>query len=188
VLVHAGQEVGEEGAGVEGFSGEDGRTSIFDYWSMPAMVRWVNDGAFDGGQLSREEAALRGWYSDLLALCQDPSVRGSRYWGLRYWNSTTTHPDANDALFTFGRFSSGGGRLVIVASNLGGGGEQRGRVRVPDALAAAAGLSPAVTVRLVLDGGGACAHTVDAMKLDDLVRSGFLAVVPDQRANVYSVE
>lgn len=188
VLLHAGQEVGEEGSGVEGFSGEDGRTSIFDYWSMPAMARWVNHGAFDGRRLCREEVSLRGWYSDLLTLCQDPSVRGSRYWGLSYWNSTSSHPDANDALFTYGRFSSGGGRLVIVAANLGVGGEQRGVLRIPSDLAAAAGLHSYVTVRVVLDGRGACRDTVGAMPLDDVVRAGFLAVVGDQCANVYSVE
>jgi glycosidase len=188
VLLHAGQEVGEEGAGSEGFSGEDGRTSIFDYWSMPAVTRWVNRHAFDGGGLSGQEWALRGWYSDLLALCQDPSVRGRGYWGLRYWNNTETYPDANDALLTFGRFSSRAGRLLVVASNLGGGGEQRGRVRIPAELAAAAGLPAETTVRLVLDGDGARGDTVGTMALSDLVTAGFLAVVGDQRANVYSIE
>lgn len=188
ILLHAGQEVGEEGAGVEGFSGEDGRTSIFDYWSMPAMTRWVNHRAFDGGRLTSEEVALRGWYSDLLALCQDPSVRGSRYWGLRYWNSTSTYGDANDELFTFGRFASRAGRLLIVVVNLGVCGGQRGRVRIPDELASAAGLPAQVTVRLVLDGDGAGRDTVDTMAVGDLLTAGFLAVVGAQGTNVYSVE
>ncbi|MGM0559231.1 MAG: alpha-amylase family glycosyl hydrolase, partial [Myxococcota bacterium] len=35
LLVYNGQTVGEPAAGVEGFSGDDGRTTIFDYWTMP---------------------------------------------------------------------------------------------------------------------------------------------------------
>ena len=35
VMIYFGQEVGEPGAGTEGFSGKDGRTTIFDYWGVP---------------------------------------------------------------------------------------------------------------------------------------------------------
>jgi glycosidase len=36
VMVYFGQEVGEPGKGAEGFGGEDGRTTIFDYWGYPS--------------------------------------------------------------------------------------------------------------------------------------------------------
>lgn len=39
VMLLNGQEVGEPGAGVEGFSGEDGRTTIYDYWTMPEFTK-----------------------------------------------------------------------------------------------------------------------------------------------------
>ena len=55
VMVYNGQEVGEPAAGVEGFGGDDARTSIFDYWSMPELVKWANGGKFDGGKLSAEQ-------------------------------------------------------------------------------------------------------------------------------------
>ncbi|RYE13801.1 MAG: alpha-amylase, partial [Sphingobacteriales bacterium] len=35
VMVYLGQEVGEAANGSEGFSGNDGRTTIFDYWGVP---------------------------------------------------------------------------------------------------------------------------------------------------------
>ncbi|HEX8490025.1 MAG TPA: alpha-amylase family glycosyl hydrolase, partial [Chthoniobacterales bacterium] len=38
VMLYNGQEVGEPAAGAEGFGGDDARTSIFDYWSMPELV------------------------------------------------------------------------------------------------------------------------------------------------------
>lgn len=37
LLIYAGQEYGEQGLDAEGYSGYDGRTSIFDYWSIPSL-------------------------------------------------------------------------------------------------------------------------------------------------------
>jgi glycosidase len=188
VLFYAGQEVGEPGAGAEGFGGDDGRTTIFDYWSMPAMVGWVNGHAYDGGGLTDAQRQLRAYYGDLLRLCQDPSVRGAGYWGLRYVNNAGANGDANDALFTFARYAAGGRRLVLVAANLGTGGEQRGKVRVPAELADAAALGADLEVRLVLGGDGAADEVVATTTRDDLASAGFEAIVGDQRANVYAIE
>lgn len=55
VMIYFGQEVGEPGLGVEGFGGEDGRTTIFDYWGVPEHQKWVNNGKFDGGNLSPDQ-------------------------------------------------------------------------------------------------------------------------------------
>ncbi|MBV9036154.1 MAG: hypothetical protein JO182_16830, partial [Acidobacteriaceae bacterium] len=51
ILFYNGQEIGEKAQDAEGFSGADGRTTIFDYWSMPEFCKWVNGGAYDGGKL-----------------------------------------------------------------------------------------------------------------------------------------
>ena len=37
LMIYAGQEIGEKGMGAEGFSGKDGRTTIFNYWSVPSL-------------------------------------------------------------------------------------------------------------------------------------------------------
>ncbi|HEY0272517.1 MAG TPA: alpha-amylase family glycosyl hydrolase [Chitinophaga sp.] len=66
VMLYFGQEEGERGAGIEGFGGEDGRTTIFDYWSVPAHQAWMNNGAFDGGLLTEDERNLRQFYVTLL--------------------------------------------------------------------------------------------------------------------------
>ena len=57
-MIYFGQEVGEAGAEMAGF-GQPSRTSIFDYIGVPAHQRWMNEGHFDGGQLSTAEKELR---------------------------------------------------------------------------------------------------------------------------------
>ena len=69
VMIYFGQEVGEPGRGIEGFGGDDDRTSIFDYWGVPNHQKWLNGGAFDGGKLNQEEKKLRLYYQKLLNLC-----------------------------------------------------------------------------------------------------------------------
>jgi glycosidase len=66
VMIYSGQEVGEPAEGIPGFSGDDGRTTIFDYWGVPAHQRWINKGKFDGDNLSSAQKELRGFYSKLL--------------------------------------------------------------------------------------------------------------------------
>ena len=38
-MIYFGEEVGERGMDTEGFSGTDGRTTIFDWWSIPSVQR-----------------------------------------------------------------------------------------------------------------------------------------------------
>src|SRR5690606_28369105 len=79
VMIYFGQEVGEPGKGKEGFGGEDGRTTIFDYWGVPEHQKWMNGGRFDGGALSVEQTDLRNYYHKLLNFAKtDPAiVKGS---------------------------------------------------------------------------------------------------------------
>ncbi|WAC42489.1 alpha-amylase family protein [Pedobacter sp. SL55] len=68
LMLYFGQEVGEPGAGVEGFGGDDNRTSIFDYWGVPNHQRWVNGGKFDGAQLHVQERQIRDFYKKLTSV------------------------------------------------------------------------------------------------------------------------
>jgi len=72
-MLYSGQEVGEPAEGAEGFGGDDARTSIFDYWSMPELAKWVNQKTFDGARLSPAQTALRTFYSELLHLVSEPA-------------------------------------------------------------------------------------------------------------------
>lgn len=70
LMIYNGQEVGEPAHGSEGFSGDDGRSTIFDYWGMPQHQKWMNNGAFDGGQLSEDMKNLRSFYSKLIHIAK----------------------------------------------------------------------------------------------------------------------
>ena len=82
IMLYNGQEVGEPGAGTEGFAGDDARTSIFDYWSMPEFVKWVNEHNYDGGRLSPGQKALRNFYSRLINLVGEPAFRDGKFFPL----------------------------------------------------------------------------------------------------------
>ncbi len=70
VMIYSGQEVGEQGAGIEGFGGNDNRSTIFDYWGQPQHQQWLNGGKFDGGGLTLAQKNLRTFYQQLLTLVQ----------------------------------------------------------------------------------------------------------------------
>lgn len=87
VMLYCGQEVGERGMDEEGFSGLDGRTTIFDYWSMKTIRQWINNGAFDGGQLSQEQKELREAYAKILHLASsEPVFANGLFHDLMYAN------------------------------------------------------------------------------------------------------
>ena len=74
VMVYAGQELGERGMDEEGFSGRDGRTTIFDYWSVDTLRRWNNNGQWNDEQLSDEEKKLQEFYRRLITLCNQEAA------------------------------------------------------------------------------------------------------------------
>jgi glycosidase len=74
VMIYFGQEVGEPARGREGFSGEDNRTTIFDYWGVPEHQKWLNNGKFDGGRLSEQQKELRDFYFRLLNVTSSNSA------------------------------------------------------------------------------------------------------------------
>ncbi len=87
VMVYFGQEVGEPGEGREGFQGDDGRTTIFDYWGVPEHQKWMNGGRFDGGLLSEDQKNLRRFYSTLLNLAgTNPAIVSGSFSDLTAFN------------------------------------------------------------------------------------------------------
>ena len=93
-LLYQGQELGEAAIDSEGFSGDDGRTTIFDYWSIPSVRRWYNNGKCDGGQSSDRELSLRNLYIKVLniATSEKAIVKGD-FFDLMYVNYNNPHFD-----------------------------------------------------------------------------------------------
>lgn len=98
-MLYAGQEVGERGMLAEGFSGVDGRSSIFDYCSVPALVRLFKN------NLSEKEKELYILYRKLFAAAMEHSaIRCGYTYDLEYANRHT--PGFNPATqFVFARYS-----------------------------------------------------------------------------------
>jgi glycosidase len=88
VMIYNGQEVGERGMDEEGFSGRDGKTTIFDYWSMKSIRNWANGGSFDGGKLSVEEHSLRNEYKKILHFVnEEKAFEKGDFYGLDFCNN-----------------------------------------------------------------------------------------------------
>ena len=81
-MLYAGEEYGERGMDREGFSGNDGRTTIFDYWSVDTLCRAAQNKLTDSEQqlfdihkktllLARKEKAVsEGVFFDLMYVNQ----------------------------------------------------------------------------------------------------------------------
>lgn len=125
IMLYNGQEVGEPAAGAEGFGGDDARTSIFDYWSMPELVKWVNDHQYDGARLSAQQKSLRSFYSRLINLVGEPAFRDGKFFGLNPANRD--NPDfgrlpgeeaSGHWLYAFLRYDPATPQRFLVVANL----------------------------------------------------------------------
>lgn len=80
-MLYAGEEYGERGMDKEGFSGNDGRTTIFDYWSIDTLCRAAKK------QLTEEEQQLFDIHKKTLLLARkEKSVTDGVFFDLMYVN------------------------------------------------------------------------------------------------------
>ena len=80
-MLYAGQEYGEQGMDEEGFSGKDGRTTIFDYWCVDTLAR------AEQRKLTKEEKALKAMYDKVLNIARsEKSVAEGESFDLMYVN------------------------------------------------------------------------------------------------------
>jgi hypothetical protein len=125
IMLYNGQEAGEPGAGAEGFGGDDARTSIFDYWSMPEFVKWVNDHKYDGARLSDEQRELRKFYSRLINLVGEPAFADGKFLPLNLANRDNERfgrlsgeQASGHWLYAFLRYDIAAEQRFLVAANL----------------------------------------------------------------------
>ncbi|GAA4395542.1 alpha-amylase family protein [Nibrella viscosa] len=115
VMIYFGQEVGVNPTKAEGFQGDDGRTTIFDYWGIPEFQAWVNGGKFDGGKLSKDQKQLRAFYQQLLQLVNtSDAIRTGAFYDLQYTNNNNQSPGYNaTTLYSYLRHSDRQKLLII---------------------------------------------------------------------------
>ena len=81
-MLYAGEEYGERGMDREGFSGNDGRTTIFDYWSVDTLCRAASE------QLTEQEKALYDIHVKTMHIArQEKAVAEGIFFDLMYVNS-----------------------------------------------------------------------------------------------------
>jgi len=81
VMLYAGQEFGERGMQSEGFSGTDGRTTIFDYWSPDSL----RNGYYRRQKMTAEEKAIEQRYKKILHLAQqEKAITEGLFFDLMY--------------------------------------------------------------------------------------------------------
>lgn len=115
VMVYFGQELGEKGMDSEGFSGLDGRTTIFDYWNVGTIRRWRNNNQFDGTLLEPVEKELRAFYTTLLNLChKEKAISEGQFFDLMYVNHDNWN--FNDHR-TYAYLRKAGNELLLIAVN-----------------------------------------------------------------------
>ena len=99
-MLYFGQEMGERGMQQEGFSGLDGRTSIFDWCKVPA--------------LEKPDERVRARYSDILFWSKTPVFAHGKTYDLGYCQGSGFNPDRH---FAFLR--SDGDVTYLVVANFG---------------------------------------------------------------------
>lgn len=113
-MIYAGQELGETASDAEGYSGRDGRTTIFDYWSVPTLRRWLNRGKCDG-TLSDHEKSVRSAYARILNVASnEKAVSKGKFFDLMYVNYENPRLDPHRH-YTFLRHE--GNDLLVIAVN-----------------------------------------------------------------------
>ena len=96
-MLYSGQEFGERGMDKEGFSGVDGRTTIFDYWSPETLAhayQTLRGAAAKKYALTAEQKALAAQYRQMLQLAnEEKAIREGDTFDLMYVNPGSDHFD-----------------------------------------------------------------------------------------------
>ncbi|MDO7873421.1 alpha-amylase family protein [Hymenobacter sp. ASUV-10] len=140
IMLYFGQEVGEPAHGAEGFSSEDGRSSIFDYWGVPEHQKWMNQGKFDGAKLSPAQQDLRDFYSRLLNLsATSDAIRQGKFYELQDANNLGKEYNQRH-LYTFLRYT--GKQQLLIVVNFSADKTYRPTLNIPAEALTAMGLNP----------------------------------------------
>ena len=105
-MLYSGQEFGERGMDKEGFSGVDGRTTIFDYWSPETLSHAY--------QKATKKNGLSATYRQMLRLAnEEKAIREGDTFDLMYVNPGSDHFDPR-ANFAFLRKKDDEALLVVL--------------------------------------------------------------------------
>lgn len=107
-MLYAAEEYGEKGMDKEGFSGKDGRTTIFDYWSVDTLCRAEADA------LNEEERLVLAIHEKTLQIARKEKAVDGDFYDLMYVNPSSENFN-NEKQFAFLRKKDN--ELLIVVVN-----------------------------------------------------------------------
>ena len=111
MMIYAGQEIGEKGMGNEGFSGEDGRTTIFDYWGVPSYQKLIRGIKY----LDKDEAKLYTFYRSIIKIINSSeAIREGKKFDLMYANDASQNFNPHR---TFAMLRSTGEKTALIVAN-----------------------------------------------------------------------
>lgn len=114
-MVYAGQEIGEPGMDAEGFSGSDGRTTIFDYWNPQSLQKLTADNI--EAKLNADEKSLYNYYKKIISLARNqPALNDGVFYDLQYANYARDYGYDCDRQYAFIRKAENGQTLLICAN------------------------------------------------------------------------
>lgn len=114
-MVYAGQEIGEPGMDAEGFSGSDGRTTIFDYWNPQSLQKLTADDI--EAKLNADETSLYNYYKKIISLARNqPALNDGVFYDLQYANYARDYGYDCDRQYAFIRKAENGQTLLICAN------------------------------------------------------------------------
>jgi len=120
MMIYFGQELGEPAREAEGFSGADGRTTIFDYWSVGTVRRWLNGGKPSLRNLTPAEQNLRKLYGRVLTLCNTrPAISRGSFFDLMYVNYDNSRFSPHSH-YAYLRYDGRSGDLLLIVVNFSG--------------------------------------------------------------------
>jgi glycosidase len=115
VMIYFGQELGELGMDSEGFSGMDGRTSIFDYWGIKSIQNWTDGGLFDGKKLTQDQRDLQLFYKKLLNITlSEKAITDGLMYDLEFANFENKKFNSHEQFAYFRKFEN---ELLLILLN-----------------------------------------------------------------------
>ena len=115
IMIYAGQELGEPGMDSEGFSGCDGRTTIFDYWHVEKLSKLYKGKRY----FTKAERELYDYYEKVITLCAtDKAISNGNFFDLMYANYD--HPESFNVHRHYAFLRKQGSETLLVVINFDG--------------------------------------------------------------------
>lgn len=129
-MLYFGQEVGEPAKGATGFSGDDGKTSIFDYCHVPEHQKWMNNGQFDGAKLSESQRTLREKYIRIMNLAmKEEAIQNGSFYDLM-WANQDMHWYSQGKIYSYLRYTDN--QILLFVLNFDKAKDTEMNLRIPE--------------------------------------------------------